>query len=271
MIGLIRLIRQIGLIAATLALFGLFVLSVLSALSTQEHGAAFVFGIFLDGVAQHGARHSAPVSVDKRAQACHVALAGLAQHPAHGLVHQVMGVVHQQNGEAEGVVQVVVFYEGVGRYHGYAVVPKQGAGGQPVEHVARLVDEICADNLRRGEVNEVPVVDACRVGKVHVKYPLGLVGLGSPHLFHHYQQRTEACLVPFGVQQSAYCFKRRGLVAFGYAARKRHGQSEKAVAVAVLALARLEEAAQVAALLLTAEGAQRGYYFAVSVSHEYLP
>ena len=87
--------------------------------------------------------------VDETAQAGEVALAGLAQHPARGLVHQVVLVADKAQGERESVVEVAFLYEGEGRHDGYAVVPKQGAGGKFIQYVARLVIKIFADNLRR--------------------------------------------------------------------------------------------------------------------------
>lgn len=88
------------------------------------------------------------MGVDEHAQPGGVALARLAQHPAYGLVHQLVPVADEEQGEAERVVEVALLYEGVCRHYGYAVVPQQGTGGQAVERVARLVLQVQAYDLR---------------------------------------------------------------------------------------------------------------------------
>ena len=66
--------------------------------------------------------------------------------------------------------------------------------------------------------------------------------------------------MPFRGQQSIDGSHVGSLVALCHATGQRHRNAEKHVALAILALACLEKAAQHAALLLVAETAQLGHY-----------
>lgn len=70
--------------------------------------AAEGLGEFLDGVAEHGAGHRGGIFIKEEFQAVLVALAGFAEHPADGLVHQVVLMMHQFDGQRVSVIELAV-------------------------------------------------------------------------------------------------------------------------------------------------------------------
>src|SRR5512140_702842 len=78
----------------------------------------------LDGVTEHGARHVRRMLVEEGPQQPLVPLAHLAQHPAAGLVDEVVLVAEQAPGDGQGVVEVVVADEVLRGHHGDAALPQ---------------------------------------------------------------------------------------------------------------------------------------------------
>ena len=77
-----------------------------------------------DGVAERGSRDSGVVGFEEGEESCAVFAAGFAEDPAHGFVHQVVLVVEQGFGKAEGVVEFAGPDEGHGRDDGDAALPE---------------------------------------------------------------------------------------------------------------------------------------------------
>lgn len=94
--------------------------------------------------------------------------ANFAQHPADGLVDEIVLVVEKGFGETDGIVEVGGLDEAEGGEHGDAPVPDALALGQLVQEAAVLVDEVAADDFGRGDVHQVPTVDPSAVRYVAV-------------------------------------------------------------------------------------------------------
>jgi hypothetical protein len=78
----------------------------------------------LDGVPEHGARHGWGMFSQEAAQRIGVALAGLAQHPTSGLVHEVVLVVEKRGRQPEGPRQIAGTDEREGGDHRDSAVPE---------------------------------------------------------------------------------------------------------------------------------------------------
>ena len=78
---------------------------------------------FLYGIAERGAVHLMGMVVEIAFKSGHVAFAHLAQHPPHGLVYQVVGMMHKYCGEMQAVVVLVGTNQHLASHHGYAQFP----------------------------------------------------------------------------------------------------------------------------------------------------
>jgi hypothetical protein len=59
----------------------------------------------LDGVAEHGPGHGSITGPEKRPQRVGAAtLSHLAEHPPHGLVDEIVPVLHEDIGQGKGVI-----------------------------------------------------------------------------------------------------------------------------------------------------------------------
>lgn len=89
--------------------------------------AAEGFGELLDGVAEHRAGHRGGIFIEKEFEAAPVALAGFAEHPADGLVHQVVLMGHQLDSQRVSVVELAVPDQSQSRDDGDSLLPQQSA------------------------------------------------------------------------------------------------------------------------------------------------
>jgi len=95
----------------------------------------------------------------ERDEAVSVVFPSLAQQPTVGFVHQVVWMVEQSRCNGEHIVEVANANKGKRRDDGNAIFPQVAAFRQPIQHIARLIQQERAQNLWRGIVNQVPVVD----------------------------------------------------------------------------------------------------------------
>ena len=65
-------------------------------------------GELLDGVTEHGAGHGLVARKQIRLQGRFIFLAGFAEEPADGFVDEVVGVMEEDVGDGEGVVELAV-------------------------------------------------------------------------------------------------------------------------------------------------------------------
>ena len=131
------------------------------------------FGDVLDGSAQRGARHRRGARLDERDQARRVDVAGRTQHPAQRLLHERLGIVGERLGEGVRIVELASLQEREGRHERGAPLGPEIGCREPRQRRAVAVDQIAADDVTRGEVDEVPLVDAVVAAQVQ------LVELGS--------------------------------------------------------------------------------------------
>lgn len=218
----------------------------------------------LDGVAEGSAGHDGAAGTvgaggdaeEVAAQEGAVVLVDLAQQPAHGLVHEVVGMEEEEVGEGQGVGILAVAHELHGADDGDALLPEAAAAGKVVEERAVAVQEPVAEELVAAEVHEVPVVDAVGMGEVEVYAAAATVVVTAGVLvyLHQDEEGAEAHLVPR---------RGKGVLDVGKGAAAPHGlhhatgdghlDAEEPVAVAVLPGAGLEEPAEGDGLLIVAE------------------
>ena len=96
-----------------------------------------------------------------------VALAGLAEEPADGLVDEVVWMVEEDVGDGKGVVQLAVADEGHRAHDADALLPDGAAVTcQVVQQRVVLVQQPFAKERVAAEVYQVPIVDEGCVGEV---------------------------------------------------------------------------------------------------------
>ena len=214
------------------------------------------------------------------AQHVNLTLAHLAQHPAHGLVHERMGVAEELLGEAQCVGEVVGAQEHPARDHGHALPPQVAARGEAVEDVAAGqcavgggMKQVGAEDFGATEVDEVPVVSGIEVSEVALHHFLAphSSGLQSSrrtpargthdsllHVVHQCEEAAEPHLVPGRTQQFLDLGQGHGCAhRTHHLAHLRHTDTEKAVALGILPRPRLEEAHQHLPLRGIGHGTQR--------------
>jgi len=121
-----------------------------------------------------------------------VFLAGFAQHPAGGLVDQVLGVMEEDFGEREGIVDVTVANEPPGGDDGDAAIPEARRFRQFIEKALVAGEEPGADDVGRAVVHTVPVADETAVAQVEAKnlFLASFAGFQKLNAQDHVGQRT---------------------------------------------------------------------------------
>ena len=200
-----------------------------------------------------------------------------AEHPSHGFVDEVVGMVEQKVSDAQGVSIFVVADEHPVGDDGNTLLPKAGAQGQTVEDgavwhaaVGEGMEQPVSENLWARHVDEIPVVGPMGMLQVeggnffssgcHFRCVLASAcGQCGLHFLDEQEQTAKACLVPGGEQkvmdfgqgdlQSGFLDHHAGLGTF---------QPDEAVAVAVFPCAGLEKAAEHLALAFVMHG-EKGF------------
>jgi hypothetical protein len=95
-----------------------------------------------------------------------VAVADLAKHPAYGLVNEVFAIADQNSRERERVLELAQPDEMECRHNRDASAPQIARASEHVERFARTFLEVRADDLARGAVDQVPIVDVVEVRDV---------------------------------------------------------------------------------------------------------
>jgi hypothetical protein len=104
--------------------------------------ATTLFRMLLDGISQHRARHLTAVTGEKRFLDGNIALTNFTQHPADGLVDEIVLVAQQQCRNAKRVREVELPDEAESGYDRNAPLPDQARACQCVEERAITVDEV---------------------------------------------------------------------------------------------------------------------------------
>ena len=99
------------------------------------------------------------MALEERRRAAGVPLAGLPEHPPHGLVDEILVVGDQALRDPERVVDLPPPDEGVRAQDRGAPFHRSIGRRELVEDVPRLVVEVLADHPDRRSVDEVPRVD----------------------------------------------------------------------------------------------------------------
>ena len=184
------------------------------------------------------------VALQKCSEVLLAAFAHLAEHPSGGFVDEVVRVTEIALGDGYGRVEPIGADERQGRHYGYALLPHILAAAQAHQHIrVGLSKHIVAYNLRAREVHEVPIIDIPSVLQIEIHY-LRPIGFAALEASHQSQQRAEAKLVIGAVEHGSDLVERQQVVEARYGAIDGHGDAQKAVALAIFALAALEEAAQ---------------------------
>lgn len=169
-----------------------------TATTSREPVSPFLAGKALDGIAQRGGVDGGNVFAEEAAKGGRVLLAAFAQHPADGLVHQVVRMPERGDALAERLVEFTPPDECECGDYGDPVLPERRATRQPVEKAARTIEQMPADKRRRGKVDEVPVVHAvlCRRGEVEAvdRRPFAFGRASEP--FDEQEERAFAGFVP---------------------------------------------------------------------------
>ncbi len=123
----------------------------------------------LYGVAQGGAGHSAVILLKKGAEKGVVFLAELAENPAGGFMHKVVGMGEHNFGQAERGGEDACADEIEGGHHGNTLFPKVFARGEGVKDSEFLRPgkaDIWPEDILAGKIDEIPVVGSGGMAEV---------------------------------------------------------------------------------------------------------
>ena len=142
----------------------------------REDPRALVLVVVLDRGPERDPRHRRRVPFDELREPRPVDVAGGAKHPAECLLHERLGVVRELLGERVRVVELAEPQEREGRDECGATLGPEAGCREPAERRTVAGNQVRADDITRGEVDEVPLVDAIVPAEVQ------LVQLGAPLL-----------------------------------------------------------------------------------------
>ena len=101
---------------------------------------SFLLGHFLNGIAEHGARHLVGMQMEEIAEEVHgYALAHLTEHPADCFMHQVVGMMEMNLCVAQAPRRVALLRGFPRADNAHALFPKAGALRQFVEDLELVV------------------------------------------------------------------------------------------------------------------------------------
>jgi hypothetical protein len=194
------------------------------------------------GVAQHRSRHGGCVFVQEAQQSLAVLPSGLAQPPSCGLVDQVVLVLEQHLGDLERVGHVALPDEVGGADDSGAALPHVPGARQPVQEIARLVEQVASDDVGGAEVDQVPIVDPVRAPQIQIEQllPAAFRRLVAAALLVHDAQSTCPSLVDGAFEQLLDLFWRHVDELFGEREDLAHTHPDEHVALAVLTFAGFE-------------------------------
>lgn len=194
-----------------------------------------------DGVSKHGARHVVGVSLEECEERRAIALADFAEHPTAGFVDQVVRVVQESLAEGDGIFEVVVADEVQGSDDGHTSLPEDFGPSKLMEGSAWAGEEEGSEEGWGGRIDQVPVVDAARSGKIET---VGL--LGGERVFFAFDLSDEdeegehSFFVPGRLEERVDVREWKQCEVFGALAELRHTDAEEGISFAVVAGSGLE-------------------------------
>ena len=200
----------------------------------------------LNGIAQGRPGQSGGIFFQERGQNRAFPFAYFAEHPPYGLVHQVMLVRHEMFGQADRIIKLPIIYKGIGRYHRYALFPKQRSLRQTIKGTPiGMVQQITAHDGRAAQIHQIPIVAPLCMLKVEMINLLALLlaGFLPFETFHQNQQSTEPYFMPRTFQKNMQILKRSIYMRFGHPACLGDRNPQKTIALAIFPFTRLEELA----------------------------
>jgi len=129
-----------------------------------------------------------------------MAVTDLPEHQADGFVNQIVFVTDEQLGNRERIIEAVVSDEMLRRDHRDPPLPERLRFREPSQNGPIAIGEMRADDLRRGAVDEIPVIDPARVSQVQAMNRTADLRVTSGMLPHENEQRQQPLLVPRRLQ-----------------------------------------------------------------------
>jgi len=203
-----------------------------------------IAGELLDGISQHGSRHAVIVLLQKGFFRASVPLANFPQHPAHGLVNQVLGIRDKALCDLQRFVEFAFLDEVKGSHDGNPAFPQDLRPGQFIQRFAVPVIQVGAYDMLGRDVNKVPVVDILCVGQVQFVDLCLFVGRASLVFFGENDQSEQAFFVYYGVELGLYIGYGQFSGFPGYPAYVRDPNTDEPVAFTIFTGAGLEESPQ---------------------------
>src|SRR6476469_4697506 len=154
----------------------------------------------LDRISQRGPRQHLVVLSQECLLHGSITLADLAQQPADRLVNEIVAVVQQQRGDAKRRSELTLLDPVERREHRDSPLPEIGRSRESFEHLELVRNDMRADNVLGGRIDQIPVVDASRVRKIRIVHGLLVGTLAALVDAHQEDQPEEPLLVPPGLQ-----------------------------------------------------------------------
>ena len=96
-------------------------------------------------------------------------LAGFAEEPADSFVDQVVGMVKEDVGDSESIVELAVADEGHGADDADALLPKGlSIAGKIIQQISVLIEQPLPQQRITGKIDQIPIVDIRRMRKIKV-------------------------------------------------------------------------------------------------------
>ena len=208
------------------------------------------------------------MTIEEAAQLCFIPLADLPQHPAHGLVDQIMFIAQQAPRDAQRIAELVLPDVMQGGRHRNASLPETGRAAQRVEQLARSPRQVRSQDQVRGTVDEVPVVHPLQVVQVQLGDARALAYIALPEIVHENHQCQQSRLMPWRLQQRAHLRQRQIGMLAGQHTHLRHRQAEESISLSVLAGRSAEESQRLASARGAADAAQLLFDLRYPTRHE---
>jgi hypothetical protein len=177
-------------------------------------------------------------------QGSDIAFSYFSEHPTAGFVDKVVTIFLKDHTDADRILVIFGADEAERGENGNTPFPEAGGFGKVVENLARLIRQPGPDNVRRGEVDQIPIIDEPGLAQIELVELLANRSFGAFKAPHQAEQGEQALFVVLGMKEIAEIRQRQSIRLSDKLAKHRNADAKKHVPFAVLAFAGLEETLQ---------------------------
>ena len=154
--------------------------------------------------------------VQKTGQRFFIAFTGFTQHPAAGLVHQVVTMGKKLLDKFQRIGKISFSDKGQCGNNGYPLFPEIFTVGQLIQDRPVFVQEPLPHNVASRHIHQVPIIDTVSMGQIKLKDFFTTCVAGFLKLFRQNDQSTKTTFVIPVIQQFFEFVKRKVFIGFGH-------------------------------------------------------